>query len=200
MRLRVSAIVRRCNALSMASREARSTKSLGVQTLRGAAARMRSSMAVFRSSGALFMSETCIRFSDRLQAECPKYIYKFRTSLVQPGRGFSENPPRPIASPSGRLAQAELGHQVLRGTRRDLQLLRDHAGGGNGPGQHVVEQRRQPGGGAAAVELAGEQGALVKPAIMILEAALGGGRHRFQLDHQPCRRVEWSPPFARDGP
>ena len=89
--------------------------------------------------------------------------------MVQPGRGFSENSPCPIASPPRRLAQAEFGHQVLGGARRDLQLRRDHAGGGNGPGQHVVEQRRQPGGGAATDELAREQGALVKPAIMILD-------------------------------
>src|ERR1700682_5234430 len=103
----------------------------------------------------------------------PKYIYKLRTTSPT-GRGFSENPPRPISSPSGRLAQAELGHQVLGGARRDLQLLRDHAGRDERPGQHVVKQCRQPGGGAAADELAGEQGALVKPAIMVLEAGLGG--------------------------
>ena len=64
IRLRASAFVRRCSVLSTASRDARSTKSLGVQTLRGSAPRMRSSMTVFRPGESLFMSEICSTFSD----------------------------------------------------------------------------------------------------------------------------------------
>src|SRR5690606_23816427 len=54
--------------LSTASREARSTKSLGVHTLRGASARMRSRITDLRLSEALLMSEICSCFSDRYQA------------------------------------------------------------------------------------------------------------------------------------
>src|SRR6202022_16040 len=181
----------------MASREARSTKSLGAQTLRGPAARMRSSMAVFRSSGALFMSENCSSFSDRWQIGVRNTYTNFGQTSP-PGRGFSENSPRPISSPSGRLAQAEFGHHVLGGARRYLQLLRDHAGRNERPGQHVVKQCRQPGGGAAAVELAGEQGAGSEPAIMVLEAGLGGRGHRLELNQEPRRRIGRSAAFARD--
>ena len=45
-----------------------------------------------------------------------------------------------------RLAQPELGDHVLGSTRRDPQLDGDHPGRDDRPGQHVVEQGRQPGG------------------------------------------------------
>lgn len=68
----------------------------GIQTLRGASPRMRSSMAVLRSDE-LFMSENCSD-SDRWQARCPKYIYKLRTGA----RPFRESPTPdsvPVRSP-----------------------------------------------------------------------------------------------------
>lgn len=82
-----------------------------------------------------------------------------------------QDSPRSIPSPAGGLAQSQFRDQVLRGARRNAELLRDHAGGGDRSRQDVVEQRRHPGGGASARQLAGEQCALVKPAIMILRPA-----------------------------
>ena len=57
--------------------------------------------------------------------------------------GDLEYPPGPIASPSGCFPQSQLRDQVLRGARRDAKFLGDHAGGGDRPGEHIVEQRRQ---------------------------------------------------------
>ena len=48
-------------------------------------------------------------------------------------------------------------------------------------GQHIVDERRQAGGGEAVQELAGKQAARGEPAIVILEPGLGGCRHGFQL-------------------
>src|SRR5258708_4283949 len=66
------------------------------------------------------------------------------------------DPPRPIPSPSGRLAQPEFGDEVLGSTRRNPQLVGDHPGRDDRAGQHIVKEGRQPGGRAAAVEFSGE--------------------------------------------
>jgi hypothetical protein len=73
----------------------------GVQTLRGASARMRSSVAVFRSSGPLFMSETCGRLEGKFDV---RYTYtNFGQTLSNQGAAFQRIPqarkrPLPVAS------------------------------------------------------------------------------------------------------
>lgn len=61
----------------------------------------------------------------------------------QHGLSPLEDAPRPVASPPGRLAQAELGDQVLGGTGSDPEFRRDHARRDDRPRQHVVEESRQ---------------------------------------------------------
>jgi len=73
---------------------------LGVQTLRGASARMRSSMAVFRSSGALFMSETCSRLEGKFDV---RNTYTNFGHVAGRGAAFQRIPharkrPLPVAS------------------------------------------------------------------------------------------------------
>ena len=77
------------------------------------------------------MSENCSSFSDRTRIVCPK------------GGKSSSRIPHAIASPSGRLAQPQLGDQVLGGAGRDPEFFGDHAGRDDRAGQHIVEQRRQ---------------------------------------------------------
>jgi len=74
---------------------------LGVQTLRGASARMRSSMAVFRSSGALFMSETCSRLEGKFDVR--NTYTNFGQTWSNQGAAFQRIPharkrPLPVAS------------------------------------------------------------------------------------------------------
>ena len=61
----------------------------------------------------------------------------------QHGLSPLQDAPRPVASAPGRLAQAELGDQVLGSTGSDLEFRRDHARRDDRPRQHVVEESRQ---------------------------------------------------------
>jgi len=48
-----------------------------------------------------------------------------------------KNPPRPVAPRACCFAQPEFGHEVLRGARRDAQLLGDQTGVGDRLGEAV---------------------------------------------------------------
>jgi hypothetical protein len=102
--------------------------------------------------------------------------------------------PRAIPPPPGRLPQPELGDEDLGRTRRDREFVGNRGGRDDLTGQHIIEERRQAGSGAAAIELAGgqgagEQGAGRRPAVVILEADLARSRDRLELDGDPRRRV-----------
>ncbi len=66
----------------------------------------------------------------------------------------SQDSPSPIAPTSGRLAQAELAHQVLCGASADVELGADHAGRDERPAHDIVHESRQARGGTATLELA----------------------------------------------
>src|SRR5215831_11279629 len=68
----------------------------------------------------------------------------------------------------------------------------------DGPRQHVVEQRRQGRGGAAAGELAGKQVSPGQPAVMVLQSGFGRGRDRLELKGEAASLVEWPAPFPRN--
>src|ERR1700756_4355905 len=84
----------------------------------------------------------------------------------------SQDSPSPVAPTSGRLAQAELGHQVLCGASADAELGGAHPGREEGPAHDIVHEGRQARGGTATLELARQQAARREPAIMLLEAGL----------------------------
>ena len=92
----------------------------------------------------------------------------------------SDDSPRAVAPPPGRLAQAQVRHQILRGARGDLERVRDHPRRDDRPAHHIVDEVGQPGGGAAPGELARQQGAGGGPAVVLLDA--GFGRRRDSLD------------------
>src|SRR5208337_1658586 len=69
----------------------------------------------------------------------------------------SQDSPSPIAPTSGRLAQAELGHQVLCGPSADAELGGDHAGRDERPAHDIVHEGRQARGGTAMLERARQQ-------------------------------------------
>jgi hypothetical protein len=90
--------------------------------------------------------------------------------------------PRPVALRVPSLATRSCA------ARGDPEFLRDHSGRDDGAGQHVVaKQCQQPGGRAATFQFA--RGG---PQVVALEAGLGGGRHRAELDCEP-------PPSRRAG-
>lgn len=67
-------------------------KSLGVQALRGASARMRPMMAGFRSEAALPMSERNIQISDK-SCESPENLMDAALDLSRPREGGAQGGP-----------------------------------------------------------------------------------------------------------
>lgn len=51
-----------------------------------------------------------------------------------------QDPPRPVAPSPGELAQTELGHEGLGGTRGHAELVRDGGSGNQGPGEHQLDE------------------------------------------------------------
>ena len=68
-----------------------------------------------------------------------------------------------------------------------------------GRAHHIVDEGGQPGGGAAPSELARQQGAGGGPALVLLEAGLGGRREGVDEGDEPCGLVSGPAALARHG-
>ena len=91
---------------------------------------------------------------------------------------ISQNPPGAIAPPSRKLAQAQIGDEVLPSPRRNFQLLRQQFRRDDrlchGDVQRSWQMRRP----APALQPALARGQRQQPAVVILHALFGGGQDR----------------------
>ncbi len=87
----------------------------------------------------------------------------------------------------------------MRGAWRDAEFFRNHPGRDDRASHDIVDEGGQPGGGAAASELAHQQGAGGGPTLVLLDAGLGGRRERVGEGDEARGLVTRPAPVPRHG-